>query len=416
MRVLVVGGGGREHALCWALQRDGCEVACVPGNPGIAECAVVLSGTPDDAAKEWRPDLVVVGPEDPLIDGLADRLREAGFAVFGPGASGARLEGSKAFSKEMMARAGVRTAFGESFTEIEPALIFAKDRFDAGFGVAIKASGAALGKGVVVCSEYKEAEAALIAMLVEKSLGEAGTTVVIEDRLVGFEFSLLTIVSGRNYLSLPVAQDYKRIFDGDLGPNTGGMGTYSPVNKVSAELVQQTERELVAPLVELLANAGIDYRGVLFTGVMVQDGVPYCLEYNVRFGDPETQSILRRLGPGLEGLLLSAAKGEPLAQVQVLENAVVTVVLASKGYPESSSKGDVISLGEMPEGVVVFHAGSAEKDGQLVTNGGRVLAVSAEAEDVESARAFAYQALEKVSFDGMQFRTDIGLSNSTAVV
>lgn len=411
MRILVVGGGGREHALAWKLSQEA-EVMAAPGNPGMdCECfdvaATDIAGI-SALCGRIKPDLVVVGPEDPLVLGLGDRLRSEGFAVFGPNADGAMLEASKAFSKEHMLAAGVPTARSATFSDAEAALLYATGRFDDGLQVVVKASGNALGKGVIICHTLDEAEDAIGAMLVENSFGEAGQTIVIEDRLVGREFSLLSIVSGRNVRSLPIAQDYKRALDGDRGPNTGGMGTYSPCDWVSNDLIAETEDRIVNQMVKHLADSGIDYRGVLFSGVMVVDGMPMCLEYNVRFGDPETQSIVRRLGNGFADLLLAAAKGERLPPVESLSDAAVTVVVASGGYPGNIKKGLPIEMGKMPEGVEIFHAGTKLSGEQLVTNGGRVLGVSAIGKDLTEARERAYQGVAQVRFEGAFSRKDIG--------
>lgn len=419
MRILVVGSGGREHALAWKLAQEHDVFAC-PGNPGIAQVASCFEGDPVAAAIQIRPDLVIVGPENPLIDGLADHLRVEGFAVLGPGADGAQHEASKAFSKSMMAEAGVPTAPFSIHTDASSARMAAKARFDAGQSVAVKASGAALGKGVVVCDTYEEADDAIAMMLEDGELGEAGRTVVIEDRLRGWEFSLLSIVSGTEFVSLPVAQDYKRALDGDRGPNTGGMGTYSPVAKVTDDLVAKTEDRIVRPILEAMKAQGIDYRGVLFSGVMVVDGEPMCLEYNVRFGDPETQSVMRRLGSGLGELLLAAAKGEPLPLISAEVPAAVTVVLASPGYPGAYEKGIPISIpADLEEDVVVFHAGTAPHptapgsqtmrrgEGEFKSAGGRVLGVSATGATVAEARAKAYSAADRIEFAGKMLRRDI---------
>ncbi len=414
-RVLVIGGGGREHALAWKLAQEA-EILAAPGNPGIAALGECFSVAAKDSvglttlADRLRPDLVVVGPEDPLVDGLAEHLRMSGHAVFGPGADGAKLEASKAHSKAEMAAAGVPTAHFQSFTDAGAALEFATSRFDAGRGVAVKASGNALGKGVVVCDSLDQAEDAIGAMLVEGELGEAGRTVVVEDRLVGREFSLLTVVSGEDFVSLPVAQDHKRIFDGDRGPNTGGMGTHSPVSWLEHGWVERAEAEVVRPILARLRRQGIDYRGVLFSGLLVEDGKPYCLEYNVRFGDPETQTVLRRVGAGFYELLHSAATGSPLPEIEVLRQAACTVVLASAGYPGKVKAGFPITIGEMPTGVQLFHAGTALEAGQIVTKGGRVLGVSAVGSDLAAACAEAYTAVANIHFEGMQFRRDIGAS------
>jgi len=414
MRILVVGGGGREHALAWKLSQEA-SVVWTPANPGIASMPSVkgFSVPASDAdgilelCRNEAIDLVVVGPEDPLIGGLADHLRQFGFAVYGPGAAGARLEGSKAFCKEVMQAAGVPTARYENFFEADMAREYATSEWNEGRPVVIKASGAALGKGVVVPASLEEALDAIDMMMVRKELGDAGDEIVIEQRLTGFEFSLLTIVSGTHYQSLPVAQDYKRAHDGDAGPNTGGMGTYSPVASVPLDLVRRTEKEIVEPVLFELAKRGIDYRGTLFAGLMVQDGDPYCLEFNVRFGDPETQSVMRRLGTGFAAAAYAAAQGLAIPSVEVLDNAVVTVVMASQGYPGAYAKGSPISLPEVAADVVVFHAGTALQDGQLVSNGGRVLGVSVTASDVASARARAYEVVGQVNAPGLFFRSDI---------
>jgi phosphoribosylamine--glycine ligase len=259
----------------------------------------------------------------------------------------------------------------------------------------------------VVCDSLDEALQAVELMMERREFGDAGSTVVIEDRLTGREFSLLTLVGDRNFVSLPVAQDYKRIFDGNLGPNTGGMGSYSPVSWLSDELLDETERTIVAPMVELMRTRGIEYRGTLFSGVMVQDGRPMCIEYNARFGDPETQSILSRLGSGFANALLQAASGQPIDPPQTLDKAAVTVVAASGGYPGAIAKGIPIDIGELPYGVKIFHAGTKLSGGTLATNGGRVLGVTAVANSLPDARALAYAGVAKIHFGGMQFRSDI---------
>ncbi len=412
MKILILGSGGREHALGWKLAQEN-EVIIAPGNGGIARSLTTAAldlADPiavTDLATRHAIDLVVIGPEDPLIAGLADALRCAGFATFGPGKLGAQLEGSKAFSKQLMAQAGVPTASFDVATSLSEALMAIKARFVQGRQVAVKASGAALGKGVVVCESEVEAIEAASMMLARNELGEAGRTVVIEDRLTGFEFSLLTLVSEAGIWSLPVAQDYKRIFDQDHGPNTGGMGTYSPIGHVSDALVKECEDRIVHPLIKEMSRNSIPYRGVLFSGIMMEGGVPLCLEYNVRFGDPETQTVVRRLGKGLAESLLAVAQGGAPPPIEVLSPSAVTVVIASRGYPGSAEKGVPIQIGVMPEGVVAFHAGTGVVDGELVTAGGRVLGISATGATLFEARALAYDGVKAVSFDGMQFRADI---------
>lgn len=360
-------------------------------------------------AKDNAIDVVVVGPEEPLINGLADELRANGIAVFGPGSDGAQLEGSKAFSKRMMVEARVPTADYGEFNDPESAKEFVGEMFARGKHVAVKASGAAFGKGVSVCLTQEEAEEAIAQAMIEKVFGPAGETLVIEDCLFGKEFSLLTLVSGRSFRSLPVAQDYKRAYDGDRGPNTGGMGSYSPVEWLEDGIVQKAEQRVAVPLINLMADKGIDFRGVLFSGLMVVGGEPYCLEYNVRFGDPETQTIVRRLGKGFAYALWCAAKGEEIPEFEVLDNAVVTVVMASEGYPGKYKKGRKVTIPDtLSDDVVVFHAGTEMLVDDLVTSGGRVLAVSGAGPNHEAARDAAYNAVDQIDFTGKFARTDIG--------
>ncbi|MBX3119493.1 MAG: phosphoribosylamine--glycine ligase [Fimbriimonadaceae bacterium] len=413
MRILVIGSGGREHALVWKLAQEA-EVFAAPGNPGIAQICECFPVSPTDhkavidLAVKLTVDFVLVGPENPLIDGLGSSLIESGIPVVGPNPDGAQLEGSKAFSKELMADAHIPTAEFQIFTHPEPAKDYVKTMFDAGRQVAVKVSGLALGKGVTVCSTLEEATEAIDAAMVEKVFGDAGHTLVIEERLTGREFSLLTLCSGTHFRSLPVAQDYKRIFDGDRGPNTGGMGTFSPVPWITDDIVRQTEAAVVAPLLNMLKDRGIDYRGVLFSGLMFDGMKIKCLEYNVRFGDPETQSVMKRLGSGFAAALYAVAKGEPIPAFQVKPNAVVTVVLASANYPAAPQTSFPITLPEtIPDGLNIFHAGTKIVDGTLTNSGGRVLAVSAEAPDLGQARETAYDVAKQIAFEGVQYRTDI---------
>ena len=410
MRILVVGSGGREHALCWKLAQEA-EVICAPGNDGISEDVECVNIPVNDfhsmlaLIREREIDLVVVGPEDPLVAGLADAVREAGVLCFGPGRAGAQLEGSKAFCKAMMKRAGVPTADYQVFIDADAAKAYATQKYSEGSKLAIKASGNALGKGVIVGETLEEAHSGVDTL---KALGEAGKTLVLEEKLEGREFSLLTITNGSEIYSLPVAQDYKRVYDSDQGPNTGGMGTYSPVGWVSQSLIEETERLIVLPILHTLREENIEYRGVLFSGLMVTSQGPMCLEYNVRFGDPETQSVLARLGSGFAAALKACAAGEPIPSIEILPNAAVTVVAASGGYPGDYEKGKLISIGNQPPEVKVFHAGTRREGDRLVTNGGRVLAVTATASTQPEARAKAYQALKEIEFEGMHSRSDIG--------
>ncbi|MFZ4506169.1 MAG: phosphoribosylamine--glycine ligase [Fimbriimonas sp.] len=414
--VLIVGVGAREHALVWKLCQECETVYCTPGNPGIAQIVTCFDVKASDFAaiialvKEHDIELVVVGPEDPLVDGLADSLRAEGILCYGPGAAGAELEGSKAFAKRLMLQAGVPTARFASFAEAKLAQEFASDLCSSGNGIVVKASGNALGKGVRVCADQDEAFEVINDMLVRRIYGEAGATIVVEERLYGPEFSLLTICGDQNFHSLPVAQDYKRAYDGDRGPNTGGMGSISPAGWVTPELIARTEETVVAPILAALREQGISFRGTLFSGLLVQNGNPYCLEYNVRFGDPETQSVMRRLGSGFLRALTQAASGDLIEPVEVSEEACVSVVLASGGYPGPFERGlpMAISAPTKDSGVVVFHAGTRLEGGQVVTNGGRVVTISATAPTPAEARERAYAGIDLVQFADREYRTDIG--------
>ncbi|OFW57408.1 MAG: phosphoribosylamine--glycine ligase [Actinobacteria bacterium RBG_16_64_13] len=416
--VLVVGGGAREHALVRALRKSPRigRLIGAPGNPGIEDDEVTAAiGAEDISAlvafvEREKIDLTVVGPEAPLVAGLADRLRDRGFAVFGPGADGARLEGSKAFAKEVMQAAGVPTGQAATFTDHRQARAYLQEQ---GAPVVVKADGLAAGKGVIVAQTMAEAEAALLECFVARSFGDAAKTVLMEEYLEGEEVSLLSIVSGHQILPLAPAQDYKRILDGDAGPNTGGMGSYSPVPAVDEELYERLVQEVVRPTVAELERRGIDFRGCLYAGLMLTGNGPKVLEFNCRFGDPETQALLPRLESDLLELLWAAARGEALpARAEWRRGAAVGVVMASRGYPASSSKGDVITgLDRIREadGAEVFHAATARTaDGLLVTAGGRVLTVTGLGDTFAEARARAYAGVAQVRFEGEQHRSDIG--------
>ncbi len=419
--ILVVGAGAREHAILQALSRSARRprLLSAPGNAGIVDVARVLPiGVDDvaglvDAALREQVDLVVVGPEAPLVAGLADALADAGVPCFGPSAAGAQLEGSKAFCKEVMEAAGVPTAAYRVVTSVEDGMAAIRQvapNPDDCYPAVIKADGLAAGKGVIIAADEAHARAALTDLLVEHRFGT--DRVVVEECLIGPEVSLLAVCDGVRALPLASAQDYKRIFDGDAGPNTGGMGSYSPVPAIGEPEAKTLVAQVHQPVLDELRRRGIEFHGVLYAGLMLTPGGPKVLEFNARFGDPETQAILPRLRSDLLELLSSAAPGGDGLEGVLLEwdeRTAVTVVLASAGYPESSSSGDVINgLEAVPSEVFVTHAGTAnDGDGRVVTAGGRVLSVTALGPDTVGARALAYAAADAIDFDGRQLRRDI---------
>ena len=426
MKILVVGSGAREHALVWKLARSHHRptIYAAPGNPGIArvgrdgadaagvDVSCVGLGAEDvdgllAFAREHAIDLTVVGPEVPLMLGIADRFRAAGLRICGPDRAGARLEGSKAFAKEIMGRADIPTARHATFTDVAAARAYVERQ---GAPIVVKADGLAAGKGVTVARTTAEAVRALDEMMKRHAFGDAGNRVVIEECLEGDELSVMALVAGNEYRLLPPSQDHKQVFDGDLGPNTGGMGAFAPVPWADDVLLETVRSRIFTPLLAELARTGIDYRGIIYAGLMNTHDGPKVIEFNARFGDPETQVTLPLLGDDLLDACLAIADGA-LDHVPPLrgEGAAVGVTLASAGYPGSYSTGHPIGgLAHLPSDTLVFHAGTREVDGQLVTAGGRVLTVVGLGPSLDVARARAYSAVEGIEFAGAHYRRDIG--------
>ncbi len=418
MNVLVIGSGGREHALAWKAAQSSkiSKVYVAPGNAGTAtehkleNVNISVGDIPAlvDFAKTQNIALTIVGPEQPLVDGVVDAFQAQGLMIFGPSAKAAQLEGSKAFTKDFLARNNIPTGYYKNFTEIEPALAYVREQ---GAPIVVKADGLAAGKGVIVALTVEEAEAAVKDMLAGNAFGDAGHRVVIEEFLDGEEASFIVMVDGKNVLPFATSQDHKRAYNNDEGPNTGGMGAYSPAPVVTDEIHQRIMNEVIYPTVEGMANEGAAYTGFLYAGLMIAaDGTPKVIEYNCRFGDPETQPIMMRLNSDLVELCMLACNGKlDEATIDFDPRAAVGVVLAAAGYPGNYPKGDVI------QGLDVntltdrktFHAGTAEKDGNIVTAGGRVLCATALGDNVTSAQQAAYQLLEQITWQGVEFRTDI---------
>lgn len=416
MKVAVIGGGGREHTLAWKLAQSPSvdKLYAIPGSAAmseVAQCVDIALSDLDaitDYAKNEGIDMLVVGPEVPLTEGIADLAQSKGLAVFGPNKAAAQMEGSKVFAKNLMKKYHVPTAAYASFTDGEAAKAYIKKQ---GAPIVVKADGLAAGKGVVVAQTEAEAIEAVNAMMEDHIFGASGGRIVIEECMVGEEASLLAFVDGKTIVPMISAQDHKRIFDNDEGPNTGGMGAYAPAPVVTPEIRKEVEEKILKPVVDGLKQEGITYQGCLYAGLMITADGPKVVEFNCRFGDPETQAVLPLLDGDLAQIMYACAKGTLTADmVHWKDAAACCIIMASAGYPASSHKGDVISGLDAvdKEDVMVFHSGTAKKDGQYVTNGGRVLGVTAVAGDLKSAIKKAYANVKRIHFDGQQVRSDIG--------
>ncbi len=421
MKILLVGSGGREHAMASRIKASPLcsRLYIAPGNPGMAALGDLVPIKADDVAGlvkfavSEKIGLVAIGPEDPLARGLADALHKERIKAFGPSQQGAQLEADKAFSKKIMREAAIPTAEGRAFTQLRDALAYIESRTDP---LVVKAAGLARGKGVIVCAAPVEAIDAVRNIMEKKIFGDAGKTVVVEERLTGPEISLLAFVDGRHAYLMEAAQDHKRIGDGDTGPNTGGMGAYSPAPLLTDDIIAKAEREIIVPLLDALHRHEIDYRGILYIGLMLTTAGPKTLEFNCRFGDPEAQPLLMRLKSDLVDVMLACVDRQiDRLTLEWDPRAAICVVLASEGYgwkpDDQVTKGVTITgleeAARVPD-VQIFHAGTTMKDGRLITSGGRVLGVGALGNDLAAARKTAYSAIEKIHFDGMQYRRDIG--------
>lgn len=412
VKVLIIGSGGREHTLAWkfAQSKKVKEVFVAPGNDGMKDVATILPISESNHeelvqfAKEAKIDLTVVGPEAPLSAGVVDAFEATGLVAFGPRKNAALIEGSKSFAKEMMKKYNIPTGAYETFTSFDEAKAYVEKN---GAPIVIKADGLAAGKGVVVAMTEQEAIDALHDMLEDDKFGQAGAMVVIEEYLAGEELSLMAFVHGKTVLPMVTSQDHKRVFDNDEGPNTGGMGAYSPVPQFDDSLVQEAVETILQPMAEAMIQEGRSFTGILYAGLMITDKGPKVIEFNARFGDPETQVVLPRLESDLYDVIVKLMNDEPQELVWT-DEAIVGIVMASNGYPGEYTKGAVIEgLEDVSNGALVFHAGTKEENGKLVTNGGRVLLVAGKGETLKEAQANAYEEIKNVKSDGLFYRSDI---------